>query len=97
MTALVDLPKQMRVTPCSVRAALCMDIPGAHCAKNSRAADNAAIVVPCFGFCNRKKIKHPVILDLAVFQIYCTFTLKNQKGKFFGVAQEDMINNTSGL
>lgn len=35
-----------------------------------------------YTFCNRKKIKHPVTLDLALFQIQCTFTWKNQKGKF---------------
>lgn len=36
-----------------------------------------------YTFCNRKKIKHSVTLDLALFQIQCTFTWKNQKGKFF--------------
>lgn len=36
--------------------------------------------------------------NLAVFHIQCSFTSeKKKKGKFFGDAQEGMINNTSGL
>lgn len=97
MTALVNLQQQMLE-----HHALCtcytVHGQGIHCARNYfQPQTMPPLYLFCFGFCNRKKIKHPVTLDLATFQICCTFTLKNQKGKFFGVAREDMINNTSGL
>lgn len=75
MTTPANLQHQMLETPCSVHLLYCAWTYKTYCntlpkqKKIFPTANNDSIVFTCFGFCNRKTIKHPVTLDLAPFQI----------------------------
>lgn len=69
LSALVNLQWEMLETPCSMHMLHCTWTRRTLCQKQFLTAHNATIVFTCFGFCNREEIKHPVTLDLALFQI----------------------------
>lgn len=97
LTALANVQWLMLQTACSTFFAVHGHVR-AYAKKLSKSKQCHHCFYFTFGFCNREKIKHPVTPDPAPFQFQHTFTLEKSKREvFFGVAQEDVINNTSGL
>lgn len=82
LTALASVQWLMLQTACSTFFAVHGRVR-AYAEKLSKSKQCHHCFYFTFGFCNRKKIKHPVTPDLAPFQFQRTFTLeKIKKGSF---------------